>query len=303
MEDDALLKALSESRKGAANGKSKGNANWPIHSSSDSTSNPSEPVGSIDLGVADLGVAEVKAIDTSMFEHKMPPIKPMIESVAGNVNLTKQQRANVSLIAFALDVHMGEAISADRIYELWPTSKFKADLINQAGPRPSLTGISQFLGTDDYAMRMAERGIVVSGPVGLSPEQIALIAILSNTISRETIHGRLKRAGISYNTYTAWRRQRAFTEALTEATGAAMRDAVENTDVQLAVMAQNGDLRAIQYFNELMGRAPDDKKAVDAMAFAKLILEVVQRQVTPAQALAISSEVGLLAKQMQIGRQ
>lgn len=287
MDDDSLLKALQERK--TRLGKAKGNGPGPDISSNSPIRSGTSAMGS-------------SPIDTSMFEHKLPAIKPMAESIAGNVSLTKKQKNNVSAIAYALDVLMGEKIEAQRIYEMWPTAKFKAELINQAGPRPSLTGITQFLGTEEYVMLMAERGIVIEAPVGLSPEQIALITILSNTTSRETIRTRLKRAGVSYPTYTAWRRQRAFTEALTAATGAAMENAISNADIQLAVMAQNGDLPAIKYFNELMGRAPDDKKAVDAMAFAKLMLEVVQRNVSQDQALAISTEIGLLAKQLGIGR-
>lgn len=289
MDDDALLNALKRS-KGAPNGTAKGN------------NRTDSPVGRSNIPRSNNDPVRPAVVDTSLFEHKLPEIKPFDSTVAKKISISTQQKNNISAIAYALNVLKGEAIEPARIYEMWPTAKFKPELLNQAGPRPSITAIQQFMETEQYVDLMAERGVTVNASVGLTFEQIALITILSNTTSRETIRGRLKRAGVTYPTYTAWRRQRPFAEALAAATGAAMTDAIENTDVQLAVMAQNGDLNAIKYFNELMGRAPDDKKAVDAMAFAKLILEVVQRNVDKEQALAISSEIGLLAKQLGIGR-
>lgn len=284
MDDDSLLAALKKS-KGVPNGKATRNPSGVIPSPNLHSSSEPSPMGSLPV-----------------IEHKLPAIVPITGMVAGKISLTSQQKRNICAIAYTLNVLKDEAIESHRIHELWPTAKVNSALKNQAGPRPSITGIQQFLETEEYIDNMADRGVVVNAPVGLTPEQIALITILSNTTSRETIRTRLKRAGVTYPTYTAWRRQRAFAEALTAATGSAMTDAIENTDVQLAVMAQNGDLNAIKYFNELLGRAPDDKKAVDAMSFAKLILEVVQRNVNSDQALAISTEIGLLAKQLGIGR-
>ena len=157
------------------------------------------------------------------------------------------------------------------------------------------------MATEEFALNMGERGIETVPQSGLLPEQIALISILSDTTSRMGIKERLKKAGIPWAKYNGWRRQKPFADALQEATGGALSDAVSQADVQLAQLAQNGDLKAIQYLNDMIGRGPNNRKAVDAMQFARIVLEAVQRQVSPEQAQAISAEIELASKQLGIG--
>jgi DNA-binding protein Fis len=75
-----------------------------------------------------------------------------------------------------------------------------------------------------------------------------------------------------------------------------MDDAPKIIDTQLVAMASNGDLNAIKYYNDLVGRGPNDKKAVDAMQFSKIVLEAVMKHVNPEQLKAISAEIELASK-------
>lgn len=229
----------------------------------------------------------------------MPEIKS--EIVAGQVHLTNQQKNNICVIAYSLATR-NLVIEPPAIYRLWPVEGDPYKL-QRAGKRPSITAISQFLLTPDYAMRMGERGIDIlpEDQQGLMPEQMALISILADTTSNVGLRGRLKKAGISWATYNGWRKQKPFADAFAQATGGVLNDAVAHADVQLAQLAQNGDLKAIQYLNDMIGRGPNNRKAVDAIQFARIVLEAVQRHVSPDQARSISAEIELASKQLGIG--
>jgi hypothetical protein len=233
---------------------------------------------------------------------KMPDAK--VDIVAQPISLTAQQKNNICIIAYHLAIN-DRAIEPPVIYDLWPvpentTDKYK---LQRAGKRPSITGIQQFLASEHFAERMSERGVDVS-PLEmqrLMPEQIALISILADTTSQLGLRARLKKAGVTWAVYNGWRRQKPFADALTKATGSALSDSIAHADVQLAQMAQNGDLAAIKYLNEMVGRGPNDRKAIDAIQFARIVLEAVQKNVSPDQARAISAEIELVSRQLGIG--
>lgn len=288
MDDNSLLSALKAGR----NAQDKGLGN-------NVSSNSRLPLADAELRETDdFGIDLIETAGIKEIELKMPSLKA--PAIADTPNLTAKQKRNICTIAFALDTQLHEPIEAPRVHSIWPFGKKATELeLNQAGARPSLAAITLFLGTDEFRESMLTRGVAVGASVGkLLPEQIALISIISDTTSKATIATRLKRAGITWPVYNSWRRQKLFADALSAAVGGALKDSIENSDVQLAQLAQNGDLNAIKYFNEMLGRGPNDKKAVDAMAFAKIILEVVQRHVNQDQALAIAAEIGLEAKKI-----
>lgn len=219
--------------------------------------------------------------------------------VAGPISMTEQQRNNTCVIAYSL-ASRNLAVEPPAIYHLWPVEGDPYKL-QRAGKRPSITALQQFLATEDFSFRMGERGIAIAPQTGLMPEQIALISILADTTSRLGFNARLKKAGISWPIYNGWRKQKPFADALSAAQGGALSDAVGNADVQLAQMAQNGDLKSIIYMNEMIGRGPNNRKAVDAIQFARIVLESVQKHVNIDQAKAISAEIELASKQLGIG--
>lgn len=248
-------------------------------------------------GVSEFVTENSQEIWKPELPSKLP--EPKVDIVAGPVSLSEQQKNNISIIAYSLAVR-NMSVEPEPIYHLWPIEgdPFK---LARAGKRPSITGIQQFLASDDYSRRMAERGIDVAPQQGLSPEQIALISILSDPSSKLSFNARLKKAGISWAKYNGWRRQKPFADALSQGQGGVLHDVIGNVDVQLASLAQNGDLKSIIYFNEMVGRGPNNRKAVDAIQFARIVLEAVQKNVNPDQARAISAEIELASKQLGIG--
>ena len=214
--------------------------------------------------------------------------------------LTDQQKKNVGVIAYALNLQQ-ITINADEIYSAWPVG---GDLYAQmrAGKRPSRTQIAAYLGSEEGKDDLINRGLPVTideinGDDSLTSEQIALISILSDTSLTLSLDGRLRKAGVKRSVYRSWLRQKAFSAAMRKIVSDEMHLAKENVDVALTQMAQNGNLKAIQYFNDLMGRGPDSRKEVDAIAFSRTVLEAVMRHCTKEQITAIASEIELATKQ------
>lgn len=238
----------------------------------------------------------IKAISANLGVDVMPPPVGMVEPT-GTVRTDDKQKRNIEVIAYALTTR-GYVISADEIQAAWPT---EGDLykLQRAGKRPSLTAINDYLTTERFAEAMKERGVeYAQNPSGLSDEQEALLSILSDPARRGGLASRLKAAGISSAKFRAWKRQRAFNDAYKRLVQIEREDASETVDLQLISMASNGDLNAIKYYNDLVGRGPNDKKAVDAVQFSKIILESVMKHVSPEQLKAISAEVEFASKQL-----
>lgn len=214
--------------------------------------------------------------------------------------LDTQQKANIGVIAAAL--HMtGVVISADEVYDAWPVG---GDLFQQtrAGKRPSRNQIAKWLGSKEGKDDLLRRGLPIThediiGSDTLTAEQWALINILSDTSLRVGLDQRLKRAGVTRSKYRAWRRNAAFSRALKKIVPDELAFAAENIDIVLTSKAQAGDLNAIKYWNELMGRGPNSNKDVDAAKFSRLVLEAVMRHCSKDQITAIAADIELASKQ------
>jgi hypothetical protein len=300
LSDDFLNALRSE-----INSKRKAKSEPELVSASDDAINAPMLNTTVSNAVHHTSVGELYESDPSreIWKPALPATMPEIKEdvVAGKIPITEQQKNNICIISYSLATR-NLAIDPPAIFHLWPVEGDPYKL-RRAGKRPSITAIQQFLATEEYIDRMGERGIDVMPEEvqGLMPEQIALISILTDTSSNLGLRARLKKAGITWATYNGWRRQKPFADALRQAAGGVLTDAIEHADVQLAQMASNGDLKAIQYLNDMIGRGPNNRKAVDAIQFARIILESVQKHVSPDQARAISAEVELATKQLGIG--
>lgn len=239
---------------------------------------------------------EVEKTIEVVSENLAVDVFPVGEEIkVGTPTTDEQQKRNIGVISYSLGVQ-NIAITAEEIWKAWPT---EGDFykLQRAGKRPSLTAIQHYMGTETYLKDMAERGIEFAvKPGGLSDEQIALLSILSDTTAKSGLNARLRKAGVTSAKFRAWKRQPAFNNAFKKLVHLEMEDANEAIDVQLVSMAQNGDLNAIKYYKDLVGRGPNDRKAVDAMEFSRVVLEAVMKNVTPDQLKAISAEIELASK-------
>ena len=249
------------------------------------------------VSITNVGIASqtMTNVSKSFGVNVMPPVGEV--KAAGTIATDDKQKRNIEVVAYALTTR-GYVLTADEIYAAWPT---EGDVykLQRAGKRPSLTAIVQYMETERFAEAMKERGVEFApNPSGLSDEQEALLSILSDPALRGGLAARLKKAGISSSKFRAWKRQRAFNDAYKKLIQIEREDASETIDLQLISLASNGDLNAIKYYNDLVGRGPNDKKAVDAVQFSKIILESVMKHVSPEQLKAISAEVEFASKQL-----
>lgn len=215
--------------------------------------------------------------------------------------LSQKQKDNVGVIAYELRLR-NIAITPEEIFKAWPVD---ADYFTQhrAGKRPTALQISRYLGSDAGKSALLERGIAASvgeinGDDTLSPEQIALLSILSDPSLRGGLDYRLKKAGVKRAQFRMWRRQRAFAEAFSKIVSDELVYAKENVDMALIDLAVNDkNLNAIQYYNELLGRGPKSNNNVDAVKFSRVVLEAVMKYCTPEQLNSISAEIEIASKQ------
>lgn len=211
------------------------------------------------------------------------------------VALDERQQHTVQIIAYNLYVQ-GLALTPDDIHDAWPVGNRLTEM--KAGVRPDATDIAGYMAGEHYVEAMAERGITVEAESGLTDRQIALLHVLSDTSRKLTLEGRLRKAGVSRGEFRAWRRQKAFGNAYRKLVSDEMHNAAEDLDVMLLSLAKNGDLKALQYTNELMGRGPKNQEAVNAQRFVQVVLEAVMRHATEEQMRAISAEIELASKQI-----
>jgi len=225
---------------------------------------------------------------------RMPDI-PIASGPVSKIVLNEKQKNTIHILTVHL-TSLKKKPDAVNIFNAWPTQG--RAMKEKSGPQPTITSISEYQQSNDYADSMVVWGIEVgTNPGGLTTEMLAVLENISDTSKMKGLGARLKEAGVTWSKFNAWRKIPAFEEALTAKLGNSLNDSVLLADVQLASLAQNGDLKAIQYLNEMVGRGPNNKKAVDAVAFARIILESVMRRVRDPQIIKeISADIELAAK-------
>ena len=230
------------------------------------------------------------------FEPTLPKAQPLVKTVREAEELNSRQKATVGVIAYAVALQ-GIVISPEEIVNAWPVGS--TNVVLKAGVKPTEQDVAAYMNTDAYLEDCERRGIPAEKTGGLTERQVAFIQILSDTTLRMGLEGRLQRAGVKRAEFRAWKRQAAFATAYKRAVGTELTDMAEALDVQLMSKAVNGDLKAIQYANELMGRGPNNKQNVDAQKFVQLVLESIMRHCSTEQIQAIHADLEL-ASQMAI---
>lgn len=219
--------------------------------------------------------------------HKIPrvisaePVRPKLPVVSEKtLPLTRQQQLNIAILSYRLYLE-DKTVDQGTIREAWPTNP---KLEYKAGKRPTLTAIQRHMLTDTYREDMLKHGITVEEdlPVGetkgLTAEQIAVIAHMSDTTTTKGLPTRLKELGVKPSTYKAWLRQKPFNDAVRSIAGKGLTDAIPVAETMLAAQAQAGDLRAIKYLFEVTGRHdPMRQQQVDTQALIGVMIDCIQQ--------------------------
>jgi hypothetical protein len=88
----------------------------------------------------------------------------------------------------------------------------------------------------------------------LSPEQFMLAQLLLNPSDRRSLRAKLKELNVTMLQYDRWRRDPAFMNYFRQQVQSRFKDADVIADLELVKLLEDGDLKAITYYNEVTGR-------------------------------------------------
>ena len=121
----------------------------------------------------------------------------------------------------------------------------------------------------------------------LSPQQQHCILVVTDPTRNDNLRSRLEAVGVSYNIYRNWRKQPAFSNALTVLSEDVLNDNLSSVHTSVTSRAVAGDISAARLVYELTGRHdPAKQQMVDLARIVGLILSSLQQHVTDPQVLA-----------------
>jgi hypothetical protein len=138
---------------------------------------------------------------------------------------------------------------------------------------------------DKFHSALALKGILKKG-AGLTYDQRRLLNVLTDLTIKGDITQRLKKCGVSWDTFQNWQRDAAFKTQLDAITQSVTADAEPLIMMELTRGAVEGNLAKIQYFHQLSGRFdPNRQQQADIRAFMVGLMEIMQEFVTDPEQL------------------
>jgi len=113
----------------------------------------------------------------------------------------------------------------------------------------------------------------------LTPEQFVLAQMLLNPSDRRSIRAKLKEANVTMVQYDRWRKDAAFQNYFRQQAQSRFKDADVVADVELVKLLEDGDLKAITYYNEITGRHQTSDQ-VNLTRVLAMVMEVLVQFVT-----------------------
>lgn len=130
---------------------------------------------------------------------------------------------------------------------------------------------------DTWHAALAVRGIMKKGS-GLTFDQLRALRVLTDVSMRGDLNLRLKKLGISWETYQNWMRDKKFKAQLDAITNDVVDQAQSSVMLELTRGAVEGNLSKIQYFHAMTGRAPKLESTSDVRAFLQGVIQVLQEE-------------------------
>src|ERR1044071_5269412 len=179
------------------------------------------------------------------------------------------------------------------------------DLTDIAPNLPQLTpvAIQDVLLSGEFARGANLRGIPYyfskDQQKGLTSQQMLAAGIILDFSNGATLAQRLKRAGISSATYHNWMKFPPFRQMIDVGADEMLRDSYVDMQRGLVQTAVKGDVNAIKFAYELMGKYdPNAKTVMDVQAVMSRMIEVLQKHIKDPNILgAIAYDLNLLATQ------
>lgn len=129
---------------------------------------------------------------------------------------------------------------------------------------------------DTWHSALAMRGIMRKGS-GLTFDQMRALRYLTDITQKGDIHLRLKKLGITWETFQSWMRDKKFSEQFNAVAEEVLDQAQAPVLMALTRGAVEGNLQKIQYFHQVTNKfQPEDKSKADVEKFMVGLVEILQ---------------------------
>ena len=183
-------------------------------------------------------------------------------------------------------------------YAFWVTAGYlptEAKIAEAFNCNP--VAIRNWLDDEDFIRDLVKRGVPLTLPKVLTPDQIRALAILTDPTLKGGLQGRLRVANLPHATYRAWMRQPHFKANMTALAETIFEENLAGVNMGLVNAAERGDVSAVKFFYEVTNRyRPSEGKAMDVMALLAGVVEILSVEVKdPATLEAIAGKLQTLA--------
>lgn len=214
-----------------------------------------------------------------------PPLFPVVEHSEGLVGipLTKvptQVPNGKVLVPIAVpkdvDNNTFKRVVSAAFQVFLQTGNFDGGKIAQLAGLPRAT-VDFVSATEEFNYALACRGVDTQGRGTITPQQDLALMVLSDIGSKKSWGARLKEAGISQATFTAWMKNPAFARRWNELSEGVLSN-YGVALVELGRKAGEGDMQAIKLQLAASGRFSESQQAqIDVMAAMNRILEILAK--------------------------
>lgn len=148
-------------------------------------------------------------------------------------------------------------------------------------PELKKTDLAALLTTDKFQRALTERGIPLPSESGLSAEQLMAAAIYLDMTTSMSHAQKLRAAGITDAKWRGWLRQPAFAEHVSALSEDAIAAAKPVALTRLAQLADEKNLKAIEFVLEITGRHDRRKETFDVTQMLRAIFAVLDEEIAP----------------------
>ena len=160
-----------------------------------------------------------------------------------------------------------------------------ADTLNMLNPELAMRPLRELVATEKFMAALDARGIAPSSTSGLSPHQLAAIAIYLDTSVPMTQAQKLKVAGVTPAQWAGWMRQAAFAERMSVLSEEKLQALTPLALQRLGEQVDAGNLLALKFQMEVTGRHDPRMPGVDVSMLLMQIFAILDDEVSDARVL------------------
>lgn len=166
----------------------------------------------------------------------------------------------------------------------------------------TLKRLEELMITTEFARKMEELGVPWNDAKGLTARQHMALLVITQPFDGKNFTARLREAGITSHEYRAWMQNPLFAGAVAKMSEETLANAQHLSHEALIKGLNRGDIKAVQYYNEMTGRYnPAKEAALDVKAVLVSVLEIIQRRVKDPETLdLIATDMQMLAARQHL---